>query len=250
MTPRLELMLREARCALRRAKNYPLFWLKARRKGSLEEHRKVFRALDYAPAAVDYMEASRGDLMVDFDVDAAATVVDVGAWRVDFSLQMSERYQCTVHAFEPHPPMFAELCSRAAGFEKIHCHSFGLAGKTRSAELSNLLMGASVYTQSPSYADVPKVEISLRDVAEVVDALELDRIDVIKINIEGGEFELLDRMIERDLTRRCRYIIVQFHRWFPRAKKRRARIQAGLEHTHRKLWDYPFIWEKWERRGV
>ena len=75
-----------------------------------------------------------------------------------------------------------------------------------------------------------------------------DGVDLMKINIEGSEFPLLERMIDCDLLGEVRCFLIQFHEWHPGAYRRRRRIQRALAKTHTKVWDYPFIWEKWQRR--
>ena len=42
-------------------------------------------------------------------------------------------------------------------------------------------------------------EIAIVDVRDWIDKMQIGKIDLIKINIEGGEYELLDRIIETQL---------------------------------------------------
>jgi hypothetical protein len=67
----------------------------------------------------------------------------------------------------------------------------------------------------------------------------------MKINIEGAEFPLLERMIECNLLRKVDCFLIQFHEWHPGAYKRRRKIRKALSESHRLVWDYHFIWEKW-----
>jgi hypothetical protein len=86
-------------------------------------------------------------------------------------------------------------------------------------------------------------------VVEVIDELDRDQIDLLKINIEGGEFELLERLLAAGQADRLRYLQIQFHPGPPAAESRREAIRDGLARTHRLMWDYPWIWESWERRS-
>ena len=76
---------------------------------------------------------------------------------------------------------------------------------------------------------------------------KIDEIDLIKINIEGGEFELLERMFEQGLVAKCKNIQIQFHDFFPEAKSLRQDIRERLKETHHLTYDYYFVWENWER---
>ena len=65
---------------------------------------------------------------------------------------------------------------------------------------------------------------------------------------EGGEFELLNALLDRpDLIKKIKYFQIQFHDFVPDALKMRAEIQRRLSETHKVMWNFPFIWESWER---
>jgi hypothetical protein len=83
-----------------------------------------------------------------------------------------------------------------------------------------------------------------------MDEIGIGEIDLMKINIEGGEYKLLDRMIETGLHLRCKRIRVQFHEWMPESHARYQRIRAGLSRSHDLEWYYSFVWESWVRKDV
>jgi hypothetical protein len=89
--------------------------------------------------------------------------------------------------------------------------------------------------------------IELRDAAGVLGPIAEHGIELIKINIEGGKYGLLGRMLETGLVARCRDIQVQFHPWIERAAERREELQQRLSATHRLTYEYPSIWENWRR---
>jgi hypothetical protein len=72
-------------------------------------------------------------------------------------------------------------------------------------------------------------------------------IDLLKINIEGGEYELLEHIIEKTLQNKIRNIQVQFHTWIENCEDRRKNIQDILRKTHKLTYNYDFVWENWER---
>ena len=43
--------------------------------------------------------------------------------------------------------------------------------------------------------------------------------------------------------------LIQFHDFVDDAIERRKEIQRKLSETHTKIFDYPFIWEKWKLKG-
>ena len=58
----------------------------------------------------------------------------------------------------------------------------------------------------------------------------------MKINIEGGEYELLERLIAADLIRKIDDIQVQFHNFVPDAAARMERCKARCgRRTHQPI---------------
>jgi hypothetical protein len=71
----------------------------------------------------------------------------------------------------------------------------------------------------------------------------------MKVNIEGGEYDLFDRLVETDRLPRVQLVSVQFHEWHPHAHRRRRAIRRALRRSHQEVWCYPWVWELWQRRA-
>jgi hypothetical protein len=76
----------------------------------------------------------------------------------------------------------------------------------------------------------------------------VEKIDLIKINIEGGEYELLSRLIETGLIDKINNIQVQFHEVTSTSLSEMHIIQQSLSKTHKPTYQYEFVWENWVRR--
>jgi len=189
--------------------------------------------------------ATNRDILTDADLDAASLVLDVGAYVGDFAGRIRERYGATVHAFEPSPDAFAELTARQGDDPGTVLHAYGLAGHDRKATMALEGPGSTVYDAPGTFGTA---EIELRDVVTTVADLGVDDVDLIKVNIEGGEFELFERLIAVGALPQFRQVSVQFHEWHPGACRRRAAIRRELARTHREVWNFPWVWELWERR--
>ncbi len=61
----------------------------------------------------------------------------------------------------------------------------------------------------------------------------------MKINIEGAEFPLLDKMIEENLLSCVSYFFTQFNEWHSGAQWKPWRVRKELRKTHRLVWDFP-----------
>lgn len=90
--------------------------------------------------------------------------------------------------------------------------------------------------------------VQMVDIAEVFSRNNLTEVGCLKINIEGGEYALLERMIDVRLTARVRGLLIQFHSFVEGAGRLHSSIQVSLAATHNLTWNFPFIWEYWVRK--
>ena len=191
--------------------------------------------------------AANGDrtLRLQYDLDPAATVLDVGGYEGEWAIQIAGRYGCTVHVFEPIPKFAAIIQSRLSKNPKVHVHAFGLGGSTRSERITVDADRSSVLVAEP----VGPV-IQLVDIVEFLQNHEIRKVDLLKINIEGGEYELLDRLLQCGYIPNIRDIQVQFHDFVADAERRMRALQQALERTHSLTYQFPFVWENWRRTAV
>ncbi len=199
------------------------------------------------PRPIDRWIADLGDqtLRLEYPLSSSSVVVDVGGFQGNWSQCIFERYGCSIHIFEPVSAYVQEITRRFEGYTKISVYPFGLAGAAEQAQIALLGDASSVLIGGQGQCET----IELRDVAEVLAPLLSHGIDLIKINIEGGEYDLLARMIESEVVRHCRNIQVQFHSRIPGAVERRKAIQDALSSSHRLTYEYPFVWENWCLKG-
>jgi CDP-paratose 2-epimerase len=168
-----------------------------------------------------------------------SVVFDVGGYLGDFTDNIYSRSQANIHLFEPILE-YANVCKqRFANHNKIIIHPYGLSDKTEDVQIAK--MGAESSTFLPGSI---KETIRLGDIAG--EALLHKGIDLISINVEGGEYSILRRMIETGLVKNCKNIQVQFHTLHSNFEVEYNEIIGLLNRTHIKTYFYPFVWENWQ----
>jgi FkbM family methyltransferase len=170
-------------------------------------------------------------------------VLDVGGYVGDFAEDISARYGSRVEVFEPIPSFAERIRSRLRGSSKVKVHDFGLAATTRTERIS-LASESSSIVRSAGAAE--QQTIHLRSAREVLERLE-GPIALLKINIEGAEYELLEQLLADGFLRRIEHLQIQFHNFVPDAVARRRSLRARFRETHVEQWNFPFIWESWKR---
>ena len=216
----------------------------------------MYEAHDYRPAIRRFVAASRRDpdLLVDVDLPDGATVLDIGAFVGEWSERILRRteqaggHAVRIHAFEPEPNACRKLAAGVGRDPRVQLHPFGLAGRDRTAPLAVGGPGSSIFLDADTPGFTGQVAIDLRDGAAALDALGIDRVALAKVNIEGGEFELIDRLHETGWLARISVLLVQFHEFGPDAYRGRRRNRRQLAATHREVWSYPWVYERWDLR--
>lgn len=169
--------------------------------------------------------------LFEHDLDSNSVVLDVGAFDGGFADRIFHKYHCEIHCFEPLPSHYVHLARRFQAEPEVHLHQVGLSNRTYQAFAS-------------------KEPVQMQDVAEVFATLDRE-VDLLKINVRNGEYATLQRMLEKDLLRRCKKVIVEFHdkpittRF---ARRLRQEIIEGIEKTHYSTFSYPFVCEGWQRK--
>jgi FkbM family methyltransferase len=152
--------------------------------------RKIFEDNYYRKPLYAFTAATMAnrDILVDADLDESSIVFDVGAYVGDWSEKVAKRYRCTIHAFEPASGARQRAETRLGDEPRVHVHPYGLGSTDITAQLAMAGPGSSIYSDSSPMGSFEPVEI--RDVVAVLDELQVEEIDLLKVNIEGAEFDL------------------------------------------------------------
>jgi FkbM family methyltransferase len=182
------------------------------------------------------------------NIDQDSIVIDVGAFIGDWSVTIAEKYNPTIYAFEPNPKPFERLLIHAGKNPKFKPLPVGLGDEDLEADFTLKGLGSSMLEDRADHSDVPKMRVKIRSVDSIWNELALNNVQLMKVNIEGAEFPLFERMIETGLLDKVDTYLIQFHEWHEHAYSRRRRIRRELAKTHELEWDYNFVWEKWVRK--
>jgi FkbM family methyltransferase len=238
-----------SRYDLKKAALWPHTVYKRRASRHLDHaSRSMLEVQYYRPTMYSFIAAvaEKPDLLVDADLGPDSVVLDVGAYVGDWSEQISERYGSHIHAFEPAPASIERFRERLGDAPNVELHPYGLGAADARVPLALEGPGSTVREARGTFGSTV---VELRDISGVLDELGAGEIDLCKINIEGAEFDVLDRCITTGWLPRIRLLSVQFHEWHPKAYARRTAIRRALRRTHEEVWNYPFVWELWKRKA-
>lgn len=179
-------------------------------------------------------------LRLDYDLNASSLVFDLGGYEGQWSSDIFSKYQCNILVFEPFRPFALNIRNRFYKNEKIRVFDFGLG---KADEKINLYSNKDASSSFKQEGDVHEIEI--KNATNFIRENHITQIDLMKVNIEGGEYDLLEELISSGLIIAVKNIQVQFHDFVPDALYRMKKIHSALLKTHSLSYQYEFVWENW-----
>lgn len=188
----------------------------------------------------------RGDttLRLDYPLNPNSVVVDAGAYLGDWSSQISARYDPQLVLFEPVVERAEALRQRFCINPKATIHPFALGGSDGTAWLSSAADGSSVFVDRG-----PKQQIQVRDASAALEELSAPTIHLLKLNVEGAEYEILLRLHESGILSKIEYLQVQFHPFPEDYLHLYSECRRALAESHQVQYEYPYVWEGWKRKA-
>lgn len=145
---------------------------------------------------------------------ANPVVVDIGGYIGDFSLYAAYELGARVVVYEPTPDNYAlleENVTRNSLGNLIACHNAGVGGVDGSLTLNITRYDGAVhvsgflYTNATEQITVPAVSMNT-----VCEENDLMHIDLLKIDCEGGEYDIICSMTDK-LFERIDRIVFEYH---------------------------------------
>ena len=185
---------------------------------------------------------SGGDdkFLFDFDLSSNSTVFDIGSYDGDYFQILYNKYFCTIHAFEPVTSFYEKSLSSIPNKVLVNNYALG----SNSEEFTIYLAGnaSSAFSENGQ-----KVTCKKASFISYVEKNNLTEIDLLKVNCEGGEYELLETIIENNWLPKIKNIIIQFHILPGIPIERRQAIVDKIGETHTPTFSFPFVWEGWRK---
>lgn len=143
-------------------------------------------------------------------LDSESVVLSFGLGEdISFDLGVIEKYNCKVIGFDPTPKSVQWLSQQSLP-DRFQFVNVGLAGETGTITFNAPENpDFASYSATHENASQKKVVLPVKDLNTLVSELSLERIDVLKMDIEGSENEVIDRLVNS--TVRPGQILVEFH---------------------------------------
>ena len=207
--------------------------------------RFIFRAFyKKEPRAHLFWNLQKGDSKFHkrYDLNSNSIIFDVGGFDGEFTDKILLEFDCSSFIFEPHPFYYQKLKDKYKSNNNVKVFNYGLGGSTESLYLTDNGAGSEVTKEQTD------IKILIKDITEVIKDFDIEKIDLLKLNIEGSEYDLLEKLLKSRLISTINKIQIQFHENINDADLRRDRIRRDLNTTHKEVWSYYMVWERWDKK--
>ncbi len=153
------------------------------------------------------------------NLNSESVCIDCGA-NIGRVSEIMAKTGAKVYAFEPNPLCMEKLEKVCAKYKNIELIKKGVAAQNMKLKLYHndfVKYDQEVFSQSSSiYASKENVnaanytEIECVDLCEFIENLGV-KVDILKMDIEGAEFEILDKMITKKIYQKVKIILVETH---------------------------------------
>lgn len=150
-------------------------------------------------------------------LDASSTVLSFGIGDdCTFDLALIAKYGCTVHGFDPTPKSIAWVESNVHD-PRFVFHPWALAGHSGTLELYLPVHPGHVSAslRPGTHVSTDRLEVPCFNIGLLRRRLGLAKIDVLKMDIEGAEYEVIEQLVRDGELGEVRQLLVEFHHWLP-----------------------------------
>jgi len=174
----------------------------------------------------------------DVKIQEGDTVVDVGGHYGLFDLYALDKGAKNIFTFEPAKETFDILCKNLKGYEQVKKFNFALSDQNGTAEFK-VLGSSSVNSfydsfntdeSNPTTLGKKKIEtVRTMTFDTFMNNNNLERVDVLKLDCEGAEWNIFPQISDDLLKYKIRKITMEVHDFFNNDNSVEARIKRSNE---------------------
>jgi FkbM family methyltransferase len=192
-------------------------------------------------------EQDNGDFtkILDYPIDSSSQVIELGGYIGEWTGKIVSKFNPKLLIIEPISEFVEILQNKFQDNPNVIIDNSAISTSNKIIELHVL---DSRTSESIEVSD-NKVQVKAYTIEHFVEKYNINKIDLIQVNIECEEYPLLLKWISTDFLKNVRFIQIQFHTFCDDYEKKYSIISEGLKNLGFEIrYRYDFVWESWENK--
>lgn len=210
-------------------------------------------SINQSPKVVDLPHQKRweddnGDFtkILDYPIDENSQVIELGGYIGEWTEKLVNKFNPKLLIIEPIPNFVEVLKYKFKDNLNVTIDNSAISTENKKITLHVLESRTSESIEVSSN----KIEVNAYGIQHFVESYNLDKIDLIQVNIECEEYPLLLDWVSGDFLKNVRFIQIQFHTFCDDYEKKYSIINEGLKKLGFEIrYRYDFVWESWENKN-
>jgi FkbM family methyltransferase len=164
-------------------------------------------------------------LVANYPLTEDSWVIELGGYKGEWTNRIVGNYKSNILVIEPIKEFCQFIIESQGTNPKVIIENNGISTEERVTQLSFNGDASSEYLEQTS----EKRDITCYTLDYYMSKYNIDKVDLMQVNIEGEEYPLFEQWINSDILKKIQYIQIQFHRVGDNYEERRQNIHRGLE---------------------
>lgn len=185
-------------------------------------------------------------LRLDYNLDDESVVFDLGGYQGWFAENINQKFKSEIYVFEPFIPFYRDIDKKFRKNFNIKVFNYGLSDVNANLSLVKSNDGSYLAEYRNDFLSTNTEIVKVKSFSETYKNLGIDTIDLLKINVEGSEYAIMNDIFENNLETKIKNFQIQFHYISSECDDKLISIRNKLSKTHTQNWNYEWVWENWE----
>lgn len=193
-------------------------------------------------------EDDNGDFtkILEYPLDSSSQVIELGGYIGEWTEKIVNTSNPKLLIIEPIPMFVKRLKNKFE--DNLNVIIDNSAISTTNKEITLHVSGSR--TSESIEVSTNKINVNAYDIQHFVRKYNLNKIDLIQVNIECEEYPLLLNWIGGDFLNNVRFLQIQFHTFCDDYEQKYSIISEGLKNLGFEIrYRYDYVWESWENKN-
>lgn len=164
-----------------------------------------------------------------------SVTIDGGGFDGEFTDEILKKNCQNIYIYEPDPDFFKNLIRKYQLNNKVKILNLALFDKDKKMNLSENSNASSIMESTNKGRIINAVDV-------YNEFKKFEKIDLFKLNIEGAEYDVLLRLIEKNELNKVKYLLVQFHKEHDLAEVKYNNILPKITKEFDVIFNYKYVW--------